>query len=135
MYIPVAEATEGCTPRLSNKGLKMAPPPRPKAPDINPPRKAKVTNLIKTEALSFKSLDTIPAPTLVFKAYSFRTLFTAKNVRIMQYTINARRMPQSSSLHRYIPIKDSNFLLPRNMFTTKTPVRQAKLRACLFHYL
>ncbi len=48
MYIPVADATEGNIPRLNNNGLKMAPPPSPKAPDINPPRNANVTNLNKT---------------------------------------------------------------------------------------
>ncbi len=74
MYIPVADATEGKIPRLSNKGLNIAPPPSPSAPDINPPRKANVTNLKSTLRCNFRSLGAIPAPTLVFKAYSYLTL-------------------------------------------------------------
>ena len=74
MYIPVADATEGRTPRLKSSGLKMAPPPRPKAPDIKPPKKAKTTNLKTTELLSLRSLGAIPTPTNFFSAYSYLTL-------------------------------------------------------------
>jgi hypothetical protein len=44
IYIPVDEATLGGTPILSNKGLKIAPPPRPSAPDTHPPMNANTTN-------------------------------------------------------------------------------------------
>ena len=74
MYIPVAEATEGKTPRLKSNGLKMAPPPRPKAPDIKPPRKAKTTNLKTTEFVSLRSLGAIPIPTKILSACSCLTL-------------------------------------------------------------
>ena len=52
MYIPVAEATDGSTPRLKSKGLNIVPPPKPSAPDINPPKKAKNTNLRTTGIVS-----------------------------------------------------------------------------------
>jgi hypothetical protein len=74
MYIPVAEATEGKTPRLNKSGLNIAPPPRPSAPDIKPPRKAKVTNLTRTKRSSLRSLGAMPAPTFNFKACSYLTL-------------------------------------------------------------
>ena len=45
MYIPVEDATAGGTPMLSKRGLKIAPPPRPRAPDTQPPSKAKITSL------------------------------------------------------------------------------------------
>jgi hypothetical protein len=73
MYIPVADATEGYTPRLKRSGLKIAPPPSPRAPDINPPKNAKVTNLRRTERSNLRSLGAIPAPTLNLRAYSYRT--------------------------------------------------------------
>lgn len=74
MYIPVAEATEGKIPRLNNRGLNMAPPPSPRAPDINPPRNANVTNLKSIPVCSLRSLGAIPAPTLVLSACSYLTL-------------------------------------------------------------
>jgi len=49
--------------------------------------------------------------------------------------MNIERIIQSASLHRSIPIKDSNFLLPLNKFTVTTPIKHKKLYACLFHYL
>ena len=67
MYIPVAEATEGRTPKLKRIGLKIAPPPRPNAPDMNPPRNAKMTNFRSIEALNLRSLGAMPAPSLVFR--------------------------------------------------------------------
>lgn len=74
IYIPVAEATEGRTPRLKSKGLKIVPPPKPSAPDINPPKKAKKTNLRTTVIVSLRSLGARPTPTKVFRAYSFLTV-------------------------------------------------------------
>jgi hypothetical protein len=77
MYIPVAEATEGRTPRLNSKGLKIVPPPKPRAPDINPPKKAKNTNLRTTGTVSFRSLGARPTPTKFLSAYSSLTLKVA----------------------------------------------------------
>ena len=74
MYIPVAEATDGRTPRLNNRGLKIVPPPKPSAPDINPPKKAKKTNLRTTGIVSLRSLGARPTPTKFLSAYSFFTL-------------------------------------------------------------
>ena len=45
MYIPVAEATIGGHPKLSNNGLKIDPPPRPRAPDTQPPKNEKIMSL------------------------------------------------------------------------------------------
>ena len=84
MYIPVADATDGKTPRLSMRGLNIAPPPRPSAPDMNPPRNAKVTNFNRTILLSLRSLGAKPAPTLVLRDYSYRTLRAAKIVNNAQ---------------------------------------------------
>jgi hypothetical protein len=74
MYIPVAEATEGNTPKLKRSGLNIAPPPNPRAPDINPPKNANTTNLNRTMGLNLRSLGAIPAPTRVLRDYSCLTL-------------------------------------------------------------
>jgi hypothetical protein len=39
MYMPVAEATFGGTPILKSRGLNIAPPPNPRAPETHPPKK------------------------------------------------------------------------------------------------
>lgn len=41
IYIPVLVDTKGGTPSYINIGLKIDPPPRPRAPDTNPPKNAK----------------------------------------------------------------------------------------------
>lgn len=46
MYIPVEEATFGGHPRLRSKGLKIEPPPSPRAPETHPPKKEKIISLI-----------------------------------------------------------------------------------------
>ena len=48
MYIPVTEATWGGTPMLNSRGLKMTPPPKPRAPEIQPPKKANISSLTTT---------------------------------------------------------------------------------------
>ena len=47
IYIPVEDATAGGTPMLNKSGLKIAPPPSPRAPDTQPPSKAKITSFTK----------------------------------------------------------------------------------------
>lgn len=42
MYMPVEVDTVGGTPSSIIKGLKTLPPPSPKAPEIKPPKKAKI---------------------------------------------------------------------------------------------
>ena len=46
MYIPVADDTEGGTPILNNTGLKIAPPPSPRAPETHPPRNPSTVSLV-----------------------------------------------------------------------------------------
>lgn len=78
MYIPVEEATAGGTPMLSKRGLKMAPPPSPSAPETHPPRRAKITSLYTTEPSNLTSLFAMPLPTFFFSVYSVFTFLTPK---------------------------------------------------------
>ncbi len=73
MYIPVDEATAGGTPMLRSKGLKMAPPPRPSAPETHPPNRAKITNLVTTFLSNLTSLLARPLPTFFLSFYSLLT--------------------------------------------------------------
>jgi hypothetical protein len=61
MYIPVAEETYGGTPKLKSNGLKTDPPPIPRAPEIQPPRKEKSNNL-ESFPLSFRSISLTKMP-------------------------------------------------------------------------
>ncbi len=71
MYIDVAEETLGGTPMLKNIGLNIAPPPKPRAPEIHPPIKA-LKNNFKTTFFSYlRSLSTSPYPSFFFRACSF----------------------------------------------------------------
>jgi len=44
-YIPVAEETFGGTPICKRRGLKITPPPNPRAPATQPPPKPKHSTL------------------------------------------------------------------------------------------
>lgn len=41
-YAPVAEATLGGIPKVNKIGLNTTPPPSPKAPATNPPKKPSI---------------------------------------------------------------------------------------------
>jgi len=59
-YMPVDEETAGGIPMLSKTGLKIAPPPRPRAPDTQPPANATVTSLLTMSGENLRSLLQIP---------------------------------------------------------------------------
>lgn len=60
MYIPVAEATVGGQPILNSSGLKIEPPPSPRAPDTHPPKNEANNNLNKLEPWTLISELTSP---------------------------------------------------------------------------
>ena len=57
-YIPVADETFGGTPIESNKGLKIEPPPSPRAPATQPPAKAKNNISQRVFPSNLRSLST-----------------------------------------------------------------------------
>ena len=95
IYIPVAPDTEGGTPKLKSKGLNIAPPPNPSAPDTHPPRKAKTINFRRICFVRMTSLGAIPKPTLIFKAWVFITLVMENIVIAVQNTIKVISITQS----------------------------------------
>jgi len=66
-YIPVEEDTAGGIPMLSKTGLKIAPPPSPRAPETHPPAKATVTSLLTMSGENLRSLLQIPLLYLTLK--------------------------------------------------------------------
>ena len=66
-YMPVEEATEGGMPMLKRTGLKIALPPRPRAPDTQPPTKATETSLLTMFGENLRSLLHIPLLYLILK--------------------------------------------------------------------
>lgn len=71
MYIPVAELTLGDIPMPKRMGLKIEPPPNPRAPDTKPPPNPITTNLIVFELVNIMSDSTSPLFNFIFNAYSF----------------------------------------------------------------
>lgn len=78
-YIPVAEETLGGTPIEISRGLKMEPPPRPRAPATQPPRNANPKTLVKVYPSNLKSLSTkLIDPYFFLSACSLATPLVAK---------------------------------------------------------
>jgi hypothetical protein len=80
MYIPVALATLGGHPKLSKSGLKMEPPPSPRAPETHPPIKENATSLAIGAPDKLISEDASPEPYLTFRSCSFYRFFVAKTL-------------------------------------------------------
>ncbi len=69
--MPVDVETDGGTPSEIMRGLKIEPPPRPKAPPTQPPKNAKIRSNLSYLPSNRISLAIIPLPALIFKACSF----------------------------------------------------------------
>lgn len=117
MYIPVEEETEGGTPMLNKTGLNTAPPPRPRAPETQPPINPKVTIFITLDLSNLMSLEARPKPpNLALRSYS-RMTFLIENIHnTAQSTRKRRSTIQSRTLHLSMPMMDSNFLILINLF-------------------
>ena len=87
MYIPVADETDGGTPILKSKGLKIAPPPRPRAPDTQPPKNANITSLVTVFPSNVISLSHIPISYFNLRACSYLNILIYLNVNNPQSII------------------------------------------------
>jgi hypothetical protein len=96
IYIPVAEATAGGTPYPSKRGLKIAPPLKPKQPEAHPPTKAVTTRDLTVFLWNLISLAISPFPTLVLRACSAIIRFTATKDTAIQITMNKENRIQST---------------------------------------
>lgn len=84
MYIPVADATFGGTPIDNKSGLKMEPPPSPRAPETHPPTKEKTMSLTNCQPSSLTSLLPSPVPYVILSICSLLTILTAMKQSAIQ---------------------------------------------------
>lgn len=133
MYIPVADATFGGTPIDSNNGLKMEPPPRPRAPDTHPPTKEKTMSLTNYEPSSLTSLLPRPAPYFILSICSLLTILTAIKQSAIQIKRYTTKLVQSYQEHVSTPKIDLLFLLPLTRLTTTKIKKINKLNPYFFH--
>jgi hypothetical protein len=54
-YAPEAEATLGGIPKVNKIGLNTTPPPSPKAPATNPPKKPSIKSYTNTSPIGYIS--------------------------------------------------------------------------------
>jgi len=134
IYIEVAVATEGGTPSPIKSGLKMFPPPMPRAPETHPPN--------NDQPISYRAFD--PSISIshfyrifafLFCSYSFLTFLKEKLVRNRQKQKNRNSMNQSRNEHLPIPIRDGKLLFPLRVFVITMPKRRLRQMICLSHYL
>lgn len=129
----MADDTFGGTPKLSNNGLKIAPPPNPNAPETQPPRNAKVTNLITVYLSNLISLFEIPKLNFNLSAYSCFICMIAFLVTRAHTRTKANITNQSNPLHLVIPKIDGDLSLPLNRVSKIKATRTMVQSESLFH--
>lgn len=131
MYMPVADDTFGGTPMASRRGLKMTPPPRPRAPATHPPKKPSVKTFLRVLPSKTKSLSArLMLPYFFFSCYYLATYLTA-NTTIDTITMTKRvKNIQSALLHLSKPMLP---LPPLKRLWSSKKVRQIRLMPCLAH--
>ena len=110
--MPVEEETEGGTPILSITGLKMAPPPRPSAPDTHPPKNAYIVSLLTTVGTYIKSVSQIPLAYFILSNCSLLAIVRAANVTVPHIHKYSICKNQSKKLQDSMPKIESKVLLP-----------------------
>ena len=99
-YIPVAEETFGGTPICKRRGLKITPPPNPRAPATQPPPKPKHSTLKRIFPWKRRSLGTILTfPYFLFKSYSKADIFTAATTTKIIIIMKSESVVQSPAEH------------------------------------
>ena len=106
-YIPVADDTLGGTPMLNKRGLKMTPPPRPRAPATHPPPNPRNKTFLSTLPSKTRSDGTkLILPYFCLSFYSLAvTLIAMSTIRIIS-TIKTAVDVQSATLHFAKPPSD-----------------------------
>lgn len=107
-YIPVADETFAGTPIERRRGLKMTPPPRPRAPATHPPVKPRPRTFLRVLPLKIKSLSAIlMPPNFSLSPYSYATNLVEINtcviMQIMKMTSEVQSPP--SHLSKTLPLR------------------------------
>ena len=106
-YIPVADDTLGGTPMLNRRGLKMTPPPRPRAPATHPPPNPRHRTFLRTLPSKTRSDGTkLILPYFCFSAYSLAVNLIEMSTIMNISTIKTAVDDQSATLHFAKPSSD-----------------------------
>lgn len=126
-YIPVDEETFGGTPIPIRYGLNMVPPPRPRAPATNPPKKPKVRIFLNPAPSNTRSLGTMLISSYFFlTVYSAAIFLTEITTPTPISTKNAKIVIQSGAEH----LSNTIFL---QIFIVMFIARQVIFISCFFH--
>jgi hypothetical protein len=130
MYMPVADETFGGTPIANRSGLKITPPPSPRAPATHPPQNPSVSTFLRTLPSNTRSLGhRLILPYFCFNFYCLDTSFTAMSTIDTMTTKNTERKIQSALLHLWKPIVE-----PLRRLYIKRHTKLITLRPCLIHW-
>ena len=132
IYIPVAELTFGGTPIANSSGLKITPPPSPRAPATHPPKNPRVNTFLRVFPSNTRSLyERLMFPYFFFSCCCLATNFTATNTMATITTMKRDRNTQSAVLHLLKPILP---LPPLNRLWRRRRTNEMRLRPCLLHW-
>lgn len=103
--MPVAEDTFGGTPIANKSGLKITPPPSPRAPATHPPANPRVRTFLSVLPSNTRSLlERLIFPYFFFNYYSFDTSLTAITTNDNMTMKKNAKKTQSAVLHFLNPI-------------------------------
>ena len=117
MYMLVELDTIGGTPSEIITGLKIEPPPRPRAPLVHPPRTENKIIIAIYFASQRMSESTRPLPTFCFSSCSRRLIISPIRLRLTISITKMLNMIQSSGLHFCNLRIDGDFLEPLRKVT------------------
>jgi hypothetical protein len=126
-YIPVADETFGGTPIPIRYGLKITPPPSPRAPATKPPPNPSNYTYLNTGPLNTKSLLTKFTLSYFYLSFcSEDTILTAKARATPINTTKELIVIQSAAVHFLNTVFLQTFIAI--LMTSATP-----FKACFFH--
>ena len=126
-YIPVAEDTLAGTPMESRSGLKITPPPRPRAPATHPPPNPRKSTFLRVLPLNNKSLSTL----LMLLNFSFNLYSYAVN--LVETTTYAAMRETKTTSDNQSPALHLSKTLPLRSELMRSKQRATKLIPCFFH--
>jgi hypothetical protein len=132
MYMPVADDTLGGTPIANRSGLKITPPPSPRAPATHPPQNPRTSTFLSVLPSNTKSLlDRLIFPYFCFNFYCFDTSLTAMTTMENITAKNTTKKIQSAVLHLLKPIVPVE---PLRRLWSKRQSKLIRLRPYLPHW-
>ena len=125
-YIPEDEETLGGTPIPIKYGLKMVPPPRPRAPATKPPKNPKIKSFLRSDPSKARSLlAMLMLSYFLLRPYSYAMFFTEMYTPIPIRIKNTTIVIQSAAEH----LSKTIFL---QIFIAILMAKHVKFMSCFF---